>query len=533
MATVEQQPPSPFTPPTSPLSPVPPSPTAARSPSPSSSVFDAFPLVSDDPPVRALSAAQYYLIHEAYYSTPLPNDLLFPWLHGVDGRSTQQNQFFGITEIRVPPHRGVTVVSAEGTGQKCQLIGAVLPDDILNSNTGNVRETRGFLDVYCGEGINLRNFKWQVAKYATVSDIIVYGEHGLDENVLEIAKQASRAQSYLRETRPNGIEYETFVIIEPFSYFEKEFPDLVSIDSQGFIRNKINFLEQEREEMRLLTAALEISTNVWLGNSQDVPVLKECDPADSTTSLLDDNPYQFSICIEAHDVADMPTSSDLSIASSTLLRTSIPPAAPTEICNLDCISTFANGNIDSAGEQLITLCEFIDKQANEYGRRVLIHCADGYTETSILALTYLMYKEHLRLPEAYLKLQETRSFFVYHNDVHALMQIENLVWEHKLSRNEEQEKKEDIYAKHSWFRSSYFEGSFPSRILPFLYLGNLYHACNGGMLKALGITHILSVGEDARLDPTEFKVNLLDNLFDDGIDSLWKHLDGCVNFIGK
>jgi len=280
-----------------------------------------------------------------------------------------------------------------------------------------------------------------------------------------------------------------------------------------------------------------VSLYYQLGNSQDVPVLKECDPADSTTSLLDDNPYQFSICIEAHDVADMPTPSDLSIASSTLLRTSIPPAAPTEICNLDCISTLVNGNVDSAGEQLITLCEFIDKQANECGRRVLIHCADGYTETSLLALTYLIYKEHLRLPKAYLKLQETRSFFVYQNDVHALMQLENLVWEHKRSRNEldekQHEKKEVIYERYPWFQSPFFEGSFPSRILPFLYLGNLNHACNGGMLKALGITHILSVGEDARLDPTEFKVILLDNLFDDGIDSLWKHLDGCVNFIGK
>jgi len=60
----------------------------------------------------------------------------------------------------------------------------------------------------------------------------------------------------------------TYILItffaEPFSYFEKEFPDLISIDSQGIIRNKINFLEQEREEMRLLTAALEISTNVWV-----------------------------------------------------------------------------------------------------------------------------------------------------------------------------------------------------------------------------------------------------------------------------
>ncbi|RDB29569.1 hypothetical protein Hypma_014898 [Hypsizygus marmoreus] len=53
----------------------------------------------------------------------------------------------------------------------------------------------------------------------------------------------------------------------------------------------------------------------------------------------------------------------------------------------------------------------------------------------------------------------------------------------------------------SWFNDPRFDGSFPSRVLPFLYLGNLNHAANAYMLHALGITHVVSVGECALVPP--------------------------------
>lgn len=53
----------------------------------------------------------------------------------------------------------------------------------------------------------------------------------------------------------------------------------------------------------------------------------------------------------------------------------------------------------------------------------------------------------------------------------------------------------------SWFNDPRFDGSFPSRVLPFLYLGNLNHASNVYMLHALGITHVVSVGECALVPP--------------------------------
>ncbi|KAJ7576830.1 hypothetical protein C8J56DRAFT_799565 [Mycena floridula] len=53
----------------------------------------------------------------------------------------------------------------------------------------------------------------------------------------------------------------------------------------------------------------------------------------------------------------------------------------------------------------------------------------------------------------------------------------------------------------AWFNDPRFDGSFPSRVLPFLYLGNLAHASNAYMLHALGITHVVSVGECALVPP--------------------------------
>ncbi|KAH7926072.1 hypothetical protein BV22DRAFT_1063654 [Leucogyrophana mollusca] len=55
----------------------------------------------------------------------------------------------------------------------------------------------------------------------------------------------------------------------------------------------------------------------------------------------------------------------------------------------------------------------------------------------------------------------------------------------------------------TWFNDARFDGSFPSRVLPFLYLGNLNHATNAYMLHALGITHVVSVGECALVPPPQ------------------------------
>lgn len=165
--------------------------------------------------------------------------------------------------------------------------------------------------------------------------------------------------------------------------------------------------------------------------------------------------------------------------------------------------------------------------------KILIYSADGYTESSVLALSILMALRGISLPEAYLELQieKRRSFFVYQNDVGVLRRIEC-----KCERDRERERaminigmvpsssankklgrpsalsvsfapltvplrtqsdgdasgisagrvgrrpraftvpapERPLWGDHqTWFNDPRFDGSFPSRVLPFLYLGNL------------------------------------------------------------
>ena len=89
--------------------------------------------------------------------------------------------------------------------------------------------------------------------------------------------------------------------------------------------------------------------------------------------------------------------------------------------------------------------------------KILLHAGDGYTETSVLALSYLMLTDNRTLPEAYLelqvrpppshrktysppppsKVQRGRSFFVYGADVGVLRRVEARL---KSEREKEREK---------------------------------------------------------------------------------------------
>jgi len=85
----------------------------------------------------------------------------------------------------------------------------------------------------------------------------------------------------------------------------------------------------------------------------------------------------------------------------------------------------------------------------------------------------------------------------------------------------------------------YWHGSLPSRILPYMYLGNLTHANNPELLRALGITRILSIGEPVSWPPAEIErwgaesLLMIDEVQDNGIDPLTQEFDRCLEFIGK
>lgn len=154
------------------------------------------------------------------------------------------------------------------------LTSSLLPEDILARTAGGVLMPQ-FATPRLPANVNLRLFKHQPARYASVSDVVVYSEHGLAESAVVLAEKVRAAQDRCRRERERAaweeghnaasvVEYATYIVTDRFEEFEKRFPDLVAVDGWGFRRNRVDFFEREREEMVGLTKASEIATNVWV-----------------------------------------------------------------------------------------------------------------------------------------------------------------------------------------------------------------------------------------------------------------------------
>lgn len=177
---------------------------------------------------------------------------------------------------------------------------------------------------------------------------------------------------------------------------------------------------------------------------------------------------------------------------------------------------------------------------------LLIYCSDGYTELSLLVLCFLMYLENISLEAAVLKLHVEwgRPFYIFGSDVQILRKLQILLnrllpvkaaqtaeWHTTLENltnyeindillsppanrprantlrlgyiandsdsllsDDENDDETPPYLANDWIMD--VEGLLPSRILPYLYLGLLKHANSLPLLQKLGITKIISVGEN-------------------------------------
>lgn len=213
------------------------------------------------------------------------------------------------------------------------------------------------------------------------------------------------------------------------------------------------------------------------------------------------------------------------------------------------------GNCKSANLMaIINLCKLIflfllsTLQASNV-LSTLIYCSDGCTELSLIVLCYLMYSHNIRLDEAMIRLHLDygRPFYIFNSDVQILRKLEPLlqkfsplrpdsliVWsdletltdaetnefllgalpialnlrlgyiDNGSSSEESDDESDDETVLDEdlatcpprslkWVEQ--VEGSLPSRILPYLYLGSLQHANNLTLLSALGIRHVISAGE--------------------------------------
>lgn len=242
--------------------------------------------------------------------------------------------------------------------------------------------------------------------------------------------------------------------------------------------------------------------------------------------MLDDgNPIGYALCVEAHDQGTMPSNallretdaalgqladeasqlssfSAVSLADtpdspsstySTASHLRLPASSIPHLEILSSASHLAPSHSAPYITALLAFAAFLHAQSTASpARRVLLHCADGYTETSIPALAYVMLARRLSLPAAYVFLQEEcgRSFFVYPHDVQLLLKVERRIRESEarekggegMERSDSgfdegelgrraaprRQAKASEPADAPWFFAESFDGHFPSRILSFL-----------------------------------------------------------------
>lgn len=302
--------------------------------------------------------------------------------------------------------------------------------------------------------------------------------------------------------------------------------------------------QREREEMCSMSKASEISRNVWLGPTPS--------PSPGRTSGKEGEP-SFDIFIETNDLAQplclralnrigelsYSTPQHLEFPSSGSVMppiTSMANVDPlTEMCSW--IYQLANPSItpDTSEDEGDEDGDIPMKKMFSNARKVLIHCTDGYTESTLLGLAYFMYAEAVPMHEAWLRLhcEKNRNFFAYPSDVTLLASLQP--WLLRASKRPMARNSIAFRNEPPWL--SRMDGSLPSRILPYMYLGNLGHANNPSLLNAMGIKKILSIGEPLAWSKVEVeKWGAKNMLFiarvqDNGVDPLMNQFDQCLQFI--
>lgn len=448
--------------------------------------------------------------------------------------------------------RGITVVKAGGDLSCAKLKGAIAPEEFLLQGHGGA----AFREVDPKEGFSVRNFQIQAAKSAMVSDILVYGTD--DFEVQRLAKDVAAAQQAWRETHEEKghdlPKYNTFICTSNFQDFEQKYPDIVAIDSRGHMTGKVlDFFYQERVEMCTMTKASEIHHNVWMGPTPDPAI----DPA-----LLGAD-EKFDILIECSDIGRLNPAALQAMAEGTTGEhpayfefpssgSIMPPTwSQTEADGIldTCmwIYNLSHGILpdstarenDAEGDSPMPCSTPEPTKAKE--RKILIHCTDGYTESTLLGLAYFTYATGLPVPQAWLDLHvsKRRNFFAYPSDVALLTSIaprllsespvhaeKSLYDITKLAKNEPE-----------WIKN--MDGSLPSRVTDYMYLGNLGHANNPDLLRRMGIRQILSVGETASWKDGEAEkwgkdnVMVVQRVQDNGVDPLTEEFKRCLDFIGS
>lgn len=458
-------------------------------------------------------------------------------------------------------------------------------------------------------GISLRNFHIQVVKMAQISDLVVYcfNKHMDGCSCTPVARLLYYAQLKHSIDHPELVDamYQTLLLEDcELEWFKQgkflaqdKIPTSDSLRTKGHCLSQLevqllsnwecNYLLREKTEISKMSSATRIHDNVWLGNTMDFEThknmgfnkrnerhvnLQYIDPGNSTVGLdrkqlmqhgeeLSVNPpgADWSLFVNCTDGSGFPLLSTVDYLieedDEPTLKTNLrfPPSGSLGIgdCNDNDIRT------------LVNLCKLLYIRSNE-GKPSLIYCTDGYTESSLLALCFMIYATGKTLSDSAVRLhKEGRPFFLFPTDVQLISRLQPILQRFSPANRDVGTQPEEldgdmIYKElfmsrdSSWFTQ--VGGSLPSRILQHLYLGSLTHANSFELLKELGIEYIVAVGESLTwLDDESglhresinpnisvisgfqhapvVKLMCVSNVQDDGIDMLTHNLSDILDFI--
>lgn len=301
----------------------------------------------------------------------------------------------------------------------------------------------------------------------------------------------------------------------------------------------------------------ENNGNIYCDPENSCLTRESFSPSDDLITFLPPPRAHWKLFVHCHNDARFPDAETLADLLFKYTIYSHKASDVDEIIHLEFPSSGSIGFGDCKQHNLMSIvntCKLLylySSSVEEGSLASLIYSSDGYTELSLLIFCYLMYAEDLTLEDAMLRLHKDygRPFYIFNSDVLVLRKLELLLrkfsplalkdqiqWGDpeviscqeineillgkpdvagkgipnrlKLgyiqdsgdeSSDSEVESADDINETSSFLNRSWVEeveGSFPSRILPYLYLGSLKHANSLSLLTKLGVKKVISVGEE-------------------------------------
>lgn len=498
--------------------------------------------------------------------------------------------------------------------------------EVLYADCQRIRTKPSFRMMDPVLGITLRNFHIQTHKVLLVLDMAVYcfeEGHGVGGSCAcaSVARVLNMAQMQFQSAHPclraeadwvTPKVYNTVVVEETRRLMERAGDEETRAvfqrvgDEEEFETWDTGYGVKEKAEIGRMSRPTHVTGGVWMGNAGGVgPV--EVSTADASTpvettptntgpasseppSLSVDTALAFPYCnpsfllvspspaalpplpdfplqVHCHEHGTFPTTTDITTAT---------------VLDFPLSGLFGVNDLTSANlAGIVNAVRFLLHRASP-AHPCLVHSSDGYTENLLLIFAFLMAKHQWLYTHTFFQMHTEygRPFFLFPSDQEVLRRIESVL--HAATAAPTTLDPHDLVSLLKDRAIGYpisrtllpaVRGPFPNdatmplRILPHLYLGSLEHALNLKLLREMGITRVITIGEQlpwlkhnhnhdgvaprlvvASVSQTQLaharvvhledwhlldKVLLIENIQDDGIDQLTDILADALQFIDQ